>query len=194
MHLAFLTVALLLSQQNTPAPAEIPSAEAIMARVAIHRNTSDAERTRPVYLQHAVVTSRKGKSVMCEEITESRITPTNHGARQQLLKLDGRMLVKKQYSLYTQLPVSKDSANKDSDEEASTHISTGDNETDRSLVESMRSDLTRNKSKDGISASLFLLTSKSQAGYQFHLVGREHIDGRDVFHIDFHPKDKDGFT
>ena len=29
---------------------------------------------------------------------------------------------------------------------------------------------------------------------QFHLVGREHINGRDVFHVEFNPRDKDEFT
>ncbi len=181
-----------------------------MARVATNQDTSDTARTRYLYVQHAVVTSRKGKTVMCEEITDSRIIPTEHGAKQQLLKLDGRMMVKKDYVLYTELSGSKNAKLKDSstedtsatnsskadsdDEEASIHISSGDNETDRSLVESMRSNLTRDKSKDGISAGLFPLTSKNQAGYQFHLIGREHINGHEVFHIDFHPKDKDEFT
>ena len=200
MHLLILNAALLLSPQATPTPAETPTAEAIMARVATNQDTSDAERTRYLYIQHAVVTSRKGKTIMCEEITDSRIIPIDHGARQQLLKLAGRMLVKKEYVLYTELPTSKDAGTKNSSnddsghDEPGIHISTGDNETDRSLVESIRSNLTRDKSKDGISAGLFPLTSKSQAGYQFHLVGREHINGRDVFHIDFHPKEKDEFT
>jgi len=205
MHLLFLTAAMLLSPQSPSTPVETPTAEAIMARVATNQDTSDTARTRYLYVQHAVVTSRKGKTVMCEEITDSRIVPTEHGAKQQLLKLDGRMLVKKNYVLYTELPGSKNANSKGStaensskadsaDEESNIHISTGDNETDRSLVESMRSNLTRDKSKDGISAGLFPLTSKNQAGYKFHLIGREHINGHDVFHITFQPKDKDEFT
>jgi len=40
---------------------------------------------------------------------------------------------------------------------------------------------------------LFPLTSKEQAGYVFQMAGRERLNGRDVFHITFRPKDKDDF-
>jgi hypothetical protein len=57
----------------------------------------------------------------------------------------------------------------------------------------MRTDLIDDKTKDGINADLFPLTTKGQADTQFHLVGRERINGRDVFHIAFRPKDKSDF-
>jgi hypothetical protein len=69
-----------------------------------------------------------------------------------------------------------------------------DDDMDRDLVEHMRSNLTNNKSKDGLGARLFPLTTKSQAGYQYQLVGREQKNGRNVFHIRFAPKDKDEYT
>jgi hypothetical protein len=33
----------------------------------------------------------------------------------------------------------------------------------------------------------------SQSDYVFRLIGREHVKGRDVFHLEFHPKEKDEY-
>ena len=57
----------------------------------------------------------------------------------------------------------------------------------------MRWNLIHDKSKDGINAHLFPLTSKDQLNYAFRMIGRERLNGRDVFHIAFRPKDKDDF-
>jgi hypothetical protein len=64
---------------------------------------------------------------------------------------------------------------------------------DRQLVEHMRKNLMNDKSRDGINAHLFPLTSKEQANYQFRLAGRERMNGRDVFHVIFLPKDRKDF-
>jgi hypothetical protein len=64
---------------------------------------------------------------------------------------------------------------------------------DRDLVENIRKNLIHDKSKDGINARLFPLTSKNQADYSFRMIGREHLNNRDVFHITFRPKKKDDF-
>jgi hypothetical protein len=151
-----------------------------MAKVAANQDHAEAERGHYVYLQHARITSRKGKTVLCEEITDSRIAPTATSSEAQLINLDGRVWQKHTYLHYTTLQKSK-----------STDIDIGDD--DRELVESMRSSFTHDRSKDGLAAGLFPLTSKSQTDYAFHLAGREHLNGREVFHIDFHPKDKDGY-
>jgi hypothetical protein len=58
----------------------------------------------------------------------------------------------------------------------------------------MRDNLTTHKSKDGIDPNLFPLTSHEQATYDFRLVGRAPMNGRDCFHIAFSPKDPDDFT
>ncbi len=179
-----------------------PTAETIMARVAANQDRSEAERAHFVYLQHARVSSRKGKTVRCEEITDVRVTPTPTGSHQSLLKLSGRLLVKHQYVLYDKLPPrhstysgppddSHPEANKDnlqvtinSDDEGSM---------DRDLVEGMRSNLTDNKSKDGIGKGLFPLTSAMQADYNYHLIATKHLNGREVFHLTFEPKDKEDY-
>ncbi len=172
----------------------MPTAVAIMARVAGNQDRAEAERGHYIYVQHARVISRKGKTVMCEEVTDSRITRTASGSHADLLKLEGRLLVKKRYVPYTALPGAKheDGSKVEGDHE-SVSVAVGEEDTDRDLVESMRSSLTDDKSKDGINRRLFPLTSAGQGEYLFHLVGRERMNRRDVFHIDFRPKDKSEF-
>lgn len=186
--------------QQASAPADLPSADAIMARVAVNQDKTEAERGHYVYIQHARVESRKGKTVMCEEVTDYRVTPSATGSHRELIKLDGRVLAEHKYVAYTSLlPAAmhtygygygKTAVNNDHD---SVQLSMGNEDTDRILVESMRTNLTDDNSKDGINGQLFPLTTKGQADTLFHLVGRERINGRDVFHIDFRPKDKNDF-
>ncbi len=170
-----------------------------MARVAANQNQSEAERAHFVYLQHARVSSRKGKIVHCEEVTDTRVTPTDTGSHQELLKLDGRLLAKHGYVVYTHLPGHPGQSSMDAHEE-DLNINldtTGGGTMDRDLVEHFRNNLTNdrsgNQSKDGIGAGLFPLTSKAQSVYTFHLVGRERMNGRDTFHIAFDPNDKNEF-
>ena len=176
------------------APGDAPTAEAIMTRVASNQDRAEAERVHYVYIQHARVISRKGNTVMCEEVTDYRVTPSATGSHRELLKLDGRVLSKHKYEAYTTLNgVKGDGKASVENDHDSSSIGLGDEYTDRDLVENMRSHLTDDKSKDGINSQLFPLTSKGQADTLFHLLGRERINGRDVFHIDFRPKDRKDF-
>jgi len=163
-----------------------------MARVTVNQERSVADRVHYVYLQHARVLSRKGKTVLCEEITDSRITPSPTGSHADLLKLDGRVLTKHQYVAYTApLPPQPGAggAAPDSDKALDSFSITLGGDDDRELVENLRVSLTR----DDVNYRLFPLTSTGQKAYAFHLVGRDHINGRDVFHIDFRPRDKSDF-
>jgi hypothetical protein len=194
--LRLIAFGLALACSNTYAeqrvePEALPTAGSIMALVAANQDRAEANRLHYLYLQHAKVVSLRGKTIMCEEVTDSRVVPLSSGSNQELLKLDGRVLQKRNYVRYTSsLAKHTGKTQKDGDDDS---ISIDSEDTDRELVENMRSNLTNDKSKDGIGVHLFPLTSKSQSDYLFHLIGREHINGRDVFHIDFHPKDKDDF-
>jgi hypothetical protein len=163
------------------------TAEEIMARVAVNQDRAEAERNHYLYEQHARIVSRKGKTIMCEEITDSRVTPSSTGSHSELLKLDGRLLRKSQYVTYTTPRDKKNKPAKDPDE-------LHDDDIDRDLVENMRSDLTNDKTKDGIASRLFPLTSKDQSRYSFHLAGHDRKNGHDVFHITFQPKDKNDYA
>lgn len=176
--------------QQTAAPAQATiTAEEIMARVAANQDRSDAERNRYVYVQHARVLSRKGKTVMCEETTDSRIVPTADGSQSELLTISGRQWKKDHFITYTALPKKDEAVEVKNDKDE-----IWDDDMDRDLVENMRSNLTKDKSKDGLAARLFPLTSKNQNEYRYQLIGREQRNGRDTYHIRFQPKDKDDYT
>ncbi len=184
-----------------------PAAEVVMARVAANQDTAEAERAHYVYVQHAKMTSRRGKTVMCEEITDYRFTPSSDGTDQQLLKVDGRYLRDKNYVTYTALLPRDENKPKDPEksEDKSADKAAADKKKhsdanpeneealDRDLVENLRWNLIHDKSKDGYNARLFPLTSKNQADYVFRMVGRERLNSRDVYHITFRPKNKDDF-
>lgn len=181
-----------------------------MARVGENQDRAEAERAHYVYVQHAKMVSRHGGKVMCEEITDYRMTPSVDGSNEELLKVEGRYLKEHRYLTYTALlPRDEDKpkeASKDKPKETNHDKSekkqrekdpifdpNSDETIDRDLVENMRWNLTHDKSKDGISAHLFPLTTKEQIEYDFRMVGRERMNGRDVFHISFRPKKKDDF-
>lgn len=168
------------------------TADAIMARVAANQDKTDSARAHFVYTQHVRALSRTGKTIRCEETTDTRITPTPIGSQRQLLKLDGRLLVKNQYQTYDTLPSSSSGAKTAKDEDDSVHRLEESGELDQDLVENLRSNLLEKKSstsKDGIDAGLFPLTSKAAPHYTYHLLGHELRNGRDCFHIAFQPKD-----
>ncbi len=186
-----------------------------MARVAANQDRAEAERARFVYVQHAKVQSRKGGTVMCEEITETRITPLPLGQQQSLVSLSGHVRDGTRVIHYTAFPLNaKKTAEHDTDGNTQSEgmdVNVGDqktvldadansapvsvNDTDIDLVESMRRSFTSDKkSKDGVEAGLFPLTSAQQKGMIFTLKGREPKNGHDTFHITFRPRDKTDFS
>lgn len=170
--------------QVVPAPPAL-DAQHIMAAVADNQDRSEQERSRFVYAQHSHITSRKGKSVRCEETTVYRMTPSAQGTAKQLLTLDGRLLLHGQYLRYDKLP----KRHSDDQDEGDS----GNGTMDRDLVENLRDNLTGAPSKDGLGANLFPLTSKNQAEDEFQLLGREPRNGHDTFHITFRPRDKEDY-
>src|SRR3569833_3149000 len=101
---AALLSSCLCSAQTRHSTAEaLPTAESVMARVAANQDASEAERSHYVYVQHARMSSRKGKTILCEEITDYRFTPSAGDTHEQLLKVDGRMLKNKKYVTYDKL-------------------------------------------------------------------------------------------
>ncbi len=208
LHCSWL---LLLTALPVPAPAQSAplTAEAIMARVAANQDRTEAERAHFVYVQQAKVQSRKGHTVLCEEITSMRVTPTPDGQQQSLLSLSGHVRDGARVLHYTALPQAE-AAREQNDHgggsDDGVEINLGDQrslldvdannkpvhvkDTDIDLVESMRRSFTSDKSKDGLNAGLFPLTSGHQAGMAFELKARESKNGRDTFHVVFHPRDK----
>ena len=184
-------LSLMVATVHLSAAAE-QTADAIMALVARNQDQAEEGRRNYIYRQHARVTSRKGSRLMCEEITDSRVTPSASGSDQQMLKLAGKVFQKGKYVTYTALQAPRNT-DQHVVETAPSTLSVEIGNDDRDMVQTLRSNLFNDKSKDGIAARLFPLTSKHQSDYSFTLVGREHVNGRDAFHIRFSPKDNQDF-
>jgi hypothetical protein len=196
ISLALLSVCVLacvsaLSEQPRAA-SPTPNAADIMTRVAANQDSAEAERAHYVFVQHATMSSRKGKTVQCEEVTDYRITPSDSGIHDELVKLDGRLRVNGNYVTYHTLAPDNGGSKVENDKD-SVSVTIGGESADRDMVEHMRANLMHDKSKDGLNSRLFPLTSKEQADYDFQLAGQERLNGHDVYHITFRPKDKDDF-
>jgi len=215
-----LPASICAAQNKAPAP-HLPSVDSLMIRVAINQDAAEAERAHYVYVQHAKMTSRRGKTVMCEEITDYRFTPSADDTHEELLKVDGHYLKNHKLITYDKLlprdedkpkdankdkdknrdqpaanesdkPAKKDKKDKEKDKDP-VFDPNSDETLDRDLVENLRWNLLHDKSRDGIAQHLFPLTSKDQANYTFRMIGREHLNDRDVYHIAFRPKERNDF-
>ena len=203
---------------QTAAAPDALSADQIMAKVAANQDRTEAARSHYIYLQHIRMVSRKpGGKVMCEEVTDSRVSPRAKGSHQELLTLDGRYWQKGHYVHYTALQEQETSGAKG--KEAKTEKEDLDG-LDIDLVENLRKNLTNDgsegmdetgqdnaghgvhvhvdvadegQSKDGLAKGLFPLTTKQQAKYLFKLEGQQAINGREVYRVSFRPKDKNDF-
>jgi hypothetical protein len=176
------------------------TADEIMARVATNQDRTEAARMRYIYQQHIRMVSRKpGGKVMCEEVTDSRVSPKQKESQQQLLTLDGRYWQKGRYVHYTTLQEHDVSESKDGgskDEPKGKEVKTEKEDLDGmdiDLVENLRKNLADDKSKDGLGKGLFPLTTEQQKQYLFKLEGRQTMNGRDVYRLSFRPKDKNDF-
>jgi hypothetical protein len=149
------------------------NAEAIMLKVASKQDRAEKLRNEYVYQQHIrTVTRRTNGKLARQEITDYLVTPTPDGTKKELKHIDGRYWHKHQYVDFHGEPVP------------------GKDTLDGSLVESFRDDLLNSKSKDGLDADLFPLTTEHQQKYDFELLGEQTVHGRNVYRIGFRPKDK----
>ncbi|HZD46498.1 MAG TPA: hypothetical protein VE109_10485, partial [Acidobacteriaceae bacterium] len=175
--------------QSVPLPAL--TADQIMTRVAANQDRTEAARTHYIYQQHIRIASRKpGGKVICEEVTDSRVSPQQKESQQQLMTLDGRYWQKGRYVHYATLQ------EQDTAESRSRKVKTEREDLDGmdiDLVENLRKYLADDKSKDGLGKGLFPLTTQQQSQYLFTLQGRQTMNGRDVYHVSFRPKDKNDF-
>lgn len=197
LHFLLITSVIALISGAACAQQSATTADAIMTRVAANQDRAESERAHFIYVQHVRALSRKGKTIRCEEVTDSRVTPSDKGSHQELLKLDGRLLVKGKYTIYTTLPTAEEKADKakpdpkDDNLHASVQSVDDNEQMDQDLVENLRHNLLDSDSKDGVAAGLFPLTSKAAPHYTYRLLGRELRNGRDSFHISFTPKGDD---
>lgn len=171
---AFLLLIAASATAQVASQPEMPlTAEAIMARVAANQDASEKLRSQYVYHQRIHVASLKtnGK-LLREETTEYHVVPQADSTNKILRGLTGRYLHKGKYLDYS----SEDAPDSDS--------------LDADLVRDLRDDLAKDNTKDSLGRDLFPLTSAEQQKYKFRLLGRQKLQGRDVYRIGFEPKHK----
>jgi hypothetical protein len=149
------------------------NAQAIMLKVAGNQDRAEKLRNEYVYQQHIrIVTRRTSGKVAGEEITDYLVAPTPDGSKKEMKHMYGRYWHKHRYIEFHGQPVP--------------HKGT----LDGAIIESFRDDLLNSKSKDGLEADLFPLTSEHQQKYDFELLGEQTVHGRRVYRIGFRPKDR----
>ena len=151
----------------------LPSADAIMARVAANQDRAVKQRAEYVYEQRIRVISRKTNGrLMRDETTDYLVTPTPDRTKKELKQVVGRAWVKKHYIEFSKEP------------------GPGSDSLDGNLVDDLRDDLANEHSKDGLARDLFPLTTDQQKDYRFELEGEKTIEGRCAYGIRFVPRDK----
>ncbi len=166
---------------NAPAPSPL-SADEIMARVAANQDRAENLRKEYVYKQHVRVAIRQTNGrLRRDETADYDVFPTPEGSDRRLQSLAGQYLHKGKLLEFKGEPRP--------DEDSF----------DAELVQDFRDDASDEgsqrgpRNKDGMGRHLFPLTKERQGEYVFHLIDSQALDGRDVYHIGFGPKDKSDY-
>jgi hypothetical protein len=154
-----------------------PSADDIMARVAMNQDRAERARASFVYRQNIVVRLRdSGNKLVREEISDYQVMPDAQATRKELAKFSGRYARKGSMVSYN--------------ESGQGHEDGFRNEADADLAHSMGQNLVGDKkSKDGVGHDLFPLTARELPKYRFTLKGEEKYQGTAVYRIGFEPNE-----
>lgn len=155
-----------------PAVAAELTADEIMARVAANQERSQSLRAAMVYEQEVLVRLIGAKRTFREERHLFTVTPTTRGTEKTLIRFEGKLRHKGEMLPY-----------------AEPHYEHRDIDLDADLAEVLL-DFVSGNSRDGIDDHLFPLSAKAQRNYNFHLLGEEELDGRQVYRIAFSPREK----
>jgi hypothetical protein len=147
-------------------------AAAIMTKVATNVEKSTDARRQYVYKQSIISNLvRSNGKIARKENREYQVFPTETGSEKKLVSLQGQVRRGKQSTDYTEAEF------KDKDLDI-------DGDLMRSLIADLADD---KKSRDGIPASLFPLSTKNIPGYRFTSNGEVADQGRRTFRILFEP-------
>ena len=155
--------------------AAVPDAAEIMAKVAANQDRAAAARQRYVYSQklRSRLLRTNGKLAR-EEFRTYTVTPGAAGSEKKLAEFKGVYESKGKLHEY----------NKPGFEHKNVDI-------DADLIDSISDDLVNDKkSRDGISADLFPLTTEEQKKYRFEYSGELTHQGRLAHRIRFAPREK----
>jgi opacity protein-like surface antigen len=155
------------------AAAQAPDVQTIMDRVGRNQAQAVAQRQEFTFHQRQLLRLIRGNGKLArEENREYDVAPNDHGARKELVRFEGKYEYKGKYVTYDRPGYRY----KDMDV---------DGELIRDLSEEMTND---KRSRDGIGADLFPLTTEEQRKYNFKLLAAEQYRGREVYRIHFEPK------
>jgi hypothetical protein len=173
--IAFVFAAATAQSASRPPASETASVDSIMALVARNQDRAQELRQAYVYNQSLVLRFRRGNGkVAREETREYAVLPTENGISKELTRFagsyekDGRMI-----------PYSEPG------------FTYKDSDIDGELIDGLADGLVNDrKSRDGIAAELFPLTTKEQRKYHFEVKKTEEYRGQLVHQITFKPAKK----
>ncbi len=167
------TLALLVLGAAAAAGADRETVEQIMARLAANQDRAESLRSAFVYDQELRMRFLRGNGrIAREEIRHYQVTPAEKGTVKKLVRFEGR------YEKDGAMIAYSDPGFKYKDVDI-----------DGELIDELARDLADDaRSRDGIAANLFPLTTAEQRKYRFALKGTREYRGRSVHEIAFEPR------
>jgi len=168
-----MKVIAILAALAAVAGAQTPDVGTIMEKVGRNQEQAVDQRKEFTFHQKQLLRMHRGNGkVAREEHREYEVTPSTHGVKKELAHFDGRYEYKGKYVSYDR-----------------PGYNYKDMDIDGELIDDLSKDLTDDdKSRDGISANLFPLTTREQEKYTFKLKGTEQYRGRSVYRVAYEPK------
>jgi len=170
-----MKVIAILAALSAVAGAQTPDVQTIMEKVGRNQAQAVDQRKEFTFHQKQLLRMHRGNGKIArEEHREYEVTPATHGVKKELAHFDGRYEHKGKYVSYDR-----------------PGYNYKDMDIDGDLIDDLSNDLTDdNKSRDGISANLFPLTTGEQDKYNFKLLGTEQYRGRPVYRVAYEPRKK----
>ncbi len=153
--------------------AQTPDVQTIMDRVGRNQAQAVEQRKEFTFHQKQLFRLNRGNGkVAREEHREYEVAPGAHGVGKELVHFEGKYEYKSKYIPYDRPGYKYKGMDVDGE-----------------LIQGLSEDMTDDKkSRDGIGADLFPLTTDEQSKYNFKLLAAEQYRGRDVYRISFEPK------
>jgi hypothetical protein len=146
-----------------------------MLRVAQNQDRDELLRKEYICKEHIhIVTRKTNGKLMREETADYEIVPSGKGFQIELKMLRGRYWHNGKYEDFAGEPVPDA------------------NSWDADYIRDVRKCLTEN-SRSTVGAHLFPFTTAEQSKYEFGVIGQEVLRGRNVYHVDFAPRNKKAF-
>ena len=168
-----MKLAIILGTLTLAAGAQTPDVADIMARVGHNQTLAQEARKNFTYHQQQLLRMNRGNGKLArEEHREYDVSPAPSGFHKELSHFEGKYQANGKFVSYDR-----------------PGYEYKDMDIDGDLINDLSEDMTNDKgSRDGIACDLFPLTEKEQRKYKFQLLGRQQLNGREVYRIKFEPR------